>query len=166
MFGKSKFIFIGVCLVLGSMALAASRPLYTAMTYSLIGKYEVRGDCSWYGEIEVVGRAEGLEILFDDTWGGVVKTELHSDRKILKFDLENALYNDYPDPEGVNIVYARGVIYPKKMKKTWVPQITLYLDLECNTEDGEYRDACKEEGELFPSQWTEGFERCIFVRKS
>ena len=160
MFGKSKFIFTGVCLVLGSLALAASKPLYTEKTSSVQGKYEVRGNCSWDGKIEVIGWAYGMEILFDDTWGGVVKTELLSDRKILKFDLENDLYYAWDDLGCRNITYAKGVIYPKKIKGKWVPQIKLHLNLkiECLVDDG---DSWAEDED----SWAEP-ETCTFVRKS
>ena len=155
MFRKSKFIFTGVCLVLGSMALAGSKPIYTEKTYSLIGIYEARGACRWDGEIEVVGRTEGLKMLVN---GGYFKTELDSDRKILKFDLENALNTECEELGCTNIDYAKGVIYPKKIKRKWVPQIKLHLDLGleilCDTGEG-YTEVC---------ELAEGSETCTFVK--
>ena len=169
MFRKSKFIFIGVCLVLGSMALAGSKPIYTEKTYSLIGKYEVKGDCNWYGKIEIIGRAEGLEILFDETLedlgGRVVKTKPYSsNRKMLDFDLGNDLFNDCQDPGCVNIVSSEGSIYPKKIKGKWVPEIELSLDLEvyCYNDNDEHIEICGED--LDNISWAESFESCTFVK--
>ena len=166
MFGKSKFIFIGVCLVLGSMALAGSKPIYTEKTYSLIGTYETRGWCEWTGDegkIEIIGRAHGLEMLLKSPWENEIMTQPYSNNgKTLEFDLGESFFGDCQNPGCTNITYAKGAIYPKKIKGKWVPQIKLHLDLsvECHTEDEDYMEACEEDD----TYWAEGSETCTFVK--